>query len=130
LSTTWLPQRIDLDPTGRIAAVSAAALTSGTGELAAEVSLVDLQSMEVLGPVQLPSVKLVTSVRAVASARRIEVTGYVADAGGSFRGVRVRLDLADDRLGTLACRMLGHTPSRSEWRERLPTTGYVEICRR
>jgi hypothetical protein len=130
LSTTWLPQRIDLDPTGRIAAVSAAALTSGTGELAAEVSLVDLHSMEVLGPVQLPSVKLVTSVRAAASARRIEVTGYVEGANGTFRGAHVRLDLGDDRLAALACRLLGHTPSRREWRERLPTTDYVEVCRR
>ncbi|HEY8218182.1 MAG TPA: hypothetical protein VIH82_13680 [Acidimicrobiia bacterium] len=129
VNRTWLPQRIDVDPTGRVAAVSAAAVGGPSGTLASELSLVDLETMHVLGPVQLPSLQLVTSVRVDPTGRRVDVTGVDATTGTDTHGAELRFSLADSHLADLACRLLAHAPSHAEWEERLPTTDYVAVCR-
>ena len=126
----WIPQRIDVDPTGRFAVITAAAgVDNLLRGLATEISMVDLGSLRVAGPIQVPSIALVTGTRLVASGGAIEVTGAEITDTGDARRLTVRIDVNPDDLAKNVCRLLGHTPTHEEWAERLPSTEYVEVCR-
>jgi hypothetical protein len=128
VNRSWLPQRIDVDPRGRVAVITAAVGTR-LGGLATEISLVDLRSLRVAGPIQVPSIELVTGTRPSASGGAVEVTGIGSTETDDTRTLRVRVDVNPEDLAEDACRLLGHTPTRAEWAERLPATEYVEVCR-
>jgi hypothetical protein len=127
VNTAWLPQQINVHPSGRVAVI-AAAVGSRFG-LSGELTVVDLDSLDVVGPIQVPSLQFVTGVRADPTGETIEVTGLTFVEGGDVVTTRLRVDLADRDLARDACRLLGHTPTRVEWEERLPATEYVEVCR-
>jgi hypothetical protein len=128
VNTVWLPQQIDVHPSGRLAVIAAAVGTQ-VG-LASELSIVDLDSLQVVGPIQVPSIQFVSGTRAGASGESVELTGLgFTESGGDVATLRVRLDLSDRELARDVCRLLGHTPTPAEWAERLPATEYVEVCR-
>ena len=127
-SVLWQPNHVVFDPSGRFAVLSVDTTRPGNGAPESELVAIDAKTSSVVGRVRAPGITEVTSLRASAGGKDVEVFGHTADQPGATTDIWVRWTLDEHALANIACRVLGGDPSRAEWSRRLPDEPFVDVC--